>query len=368
MDNLTEVCNAALNLIGQEPISNYEDETTGVHLTLKAQLNPVIREVQCLARWPELMQVAELSREGNFTTAMGVPYALPTDSLKLVRVGDAQREYSYEEVGTKLWVRGDDAPDLLNVVYLRFSEDPQEWSPILTTGIVKLLAARILGGIAHDLSGASGLEQRFWQEYFPTVSSQIEDKLRVHGQVDGSSLSGLCESALRLLGLPPVSDWQGDSSVPAAALRSCVFPVIREVQSLTRWPELIALRKLQWTGGSDASRGYCFYKPKNCLRVLSAGTHWEEEGGYLFVKGVDLDAGVGCRFVRYSENPSEWSSELFGLTVKLLAARVACAGAGDLKTGQALEHEFWTIHRPRVVTQILNRARLENNYTRTKTF
>jgi len=99
---------------------------------------------------------------------------------------------------------------------------------------------------------------------------------------------------------------------------------------------------------------------------LSAGTHWEEEGGYLFVKGADLDSGVLCRFIRYSENPAEWSSELFGLTVKLLAARVACAGAGDLKTGQALEQEFWAIHRPRVITQVLNRARRKNDYAGTQ--
>lgn len=360
MENLNEVCNAALHLIGEEPVEDWEAGTTGTHGVLRAHVRAVIREVERMARWTELITATTLTRTGTWTTAMGAPFDLPADWLRLVRVGNAEREYVYEEMGGKLWVRGREAPATLDAVYVRYSEAPREWSAELTTCVVKLLAARILGGIGHDLTGASGMEQRFWQEYFPTAAGKGEEASMVVASNAQLTLGALCDGALRLLGAAPVSDWRGDASTSAAALRACLPTVMREVQSLTRWPELVRRERLQWTGGSDAELGLCFYRPKGCLRVLSAGTHWTEEGGFLFVLGAVPDDTAWCRFVKYSENPAEWSSELYGLTMQLLAARAASSGVGDPARGATLEQEFWSVHRPRAVTQVLNRARKEN--------
>lgn len=369
METLTEVCNSALHLIGEEPIVNYDDEVlSNTHRVLKAHLTTVIREVEVLAEWPELVSSGTVVSTGTWVDGLGMQFTLPEKSLRLLRVGDSQRNYVYEETGGKLWVRAPDVPADLPVVYLRYSETPSEWAPLLTTSITKLLAARITGGIAHDLAAASGMEQQFWKEYFPTVAQQIRDRLFVRGSSNTDTLGVLCEAALRALGAPQVSDWQSEASIPAAALRANIYAVLKEVQSLTKWPELITRAKLQWTGGSDAKDGLCFYKPDGCLRIIDCGSNWLEEGGYVFVRGISSSEQPWCRYVKYSENPSEWSGELFGLTTKLLAARIAASGVGDPKTGRALEQEFWAIHRPRVVTQVLNRSRKRGDYRSTQSY
>lgn len=360
MENLTEVCNAALSSIGETTVEQWDGTGTSTHDVLKAHLKPTIREVQTLLPWSELETDAELLADGG-SGADGATFTLPADCLRVLRVCDAERELLYTERGGKFHVDSPFPPERVQVVFLRHSENPQEWGALLTTAVVKLLAARIYPGVAHDLSGTVGLEKEFYGTYLASISDAAQSSLKVRGANQGVSLDGVVDSALRAVGAPAIADWRGDASMMGRALRGVLLPTVKEVQSLTRWTELIHCDRLQWTGREGTRDGrhvYCYYRPERCLRVLavSSDKKWFEEGSRIW-SASEPDGHVEALYVRYSENPAEWSSELFGLVVKLVAARITATGLGDLATAQKLEEQFWTRERPRVVTQVLNRQR-----------
>ena len=356
-DKVEDVCNLALLSLGEETCVHFEADHSASMAVCRRMFVPVAREVQSLLLWPELKSFTFCSRAEE-DVVYGASFYLPENCLRVLAVRNAREEVFYSEVGDKLFVQPAPSGATVDVLFQRFIPDPSAWSPLLLSATVKLLAARLYAALAHDLSGSAGLEQRFFAEFLPSIESQVMATAQVRGANMGLTVDSLCESALQALGVPQVPDWRGDAALLARALRSCLFPVMREVQSLTRWPELIVSATMQWTGARD-DRGYCYYTPERCLRVLKAGhpNKWVAEGKYIYVREIDPDSPQECRYVRFSANPAEWSSELYSLTVKLLAARVAASGLGDAGKAAQLENQFWQQDRPRVVTQVLNRSR-----------
>lgn len=356
-DGIEDVCNLALLSLGEETCVHFEGDHSSSMAVCRRMFVPVAREVQSLLLWPELQSFTYCER-AETDVVYGASFKLPDDCLRVLTVRNAREEIFYSEIGKTVFVQPAPTGTSVDVLYQRFISDPSVWSPLLLSATVKLLAARLYASLAHDLSGSAGLEQKFFSEFLPSIESQVMSHAQVRGANMGLTIDSLCESALQALGVPQVPDWRGDAGLLARALRSCLFPVMREVQSLTRWPELIVSATMQWSGGRD-ERGYCYYTPERCLRILKAGTSnkWVAEGKYIYVREIITDSLQECRYVRFSSNPAEWSSELYSLTVKLLAARVAASGLGDAGKAAQLENQFWQQDRPRVVTQVLNRSR-----------
>lgn len=365
---LTDVCNAALQTIGESPIEGvYDAGTTSTHACLQLHLQPVIREVQSILPWPEITR-AETLADGEFDgVRKSVGFALPSDCLRVTRVSSGVEDFYYYVESDRLFVETTLPLSEVSIRYVYESLNPEEWSPLLFTSVVKLLAARVYSGVAHNIEGANGLENLFFSQYLPGVRDHVYATFKVRSQNTGATLDGVCESALRELGMNLEPDWRGSDSVSSVALRGCLVPVCKEVQSLTAWPELVAVEHLSYTGQKEVwgdTTAYKFYLPDNCLRIIScsrgssSASRWVEEGKYVKILSREGEVPVDTiRYVKYSNAPAVWSSELYSLTVKLLAARVAATALGDPGKAQNLESAFWQMHRPRVVSQVLNRAR-----------
>lgn len=177
----------------------------------------------------------------------------------------------------------------------------------------------------------------------------------------------LYDQALLSIGSKPLD---GANGLNTERGRACeiVFPgVVREVQSLIPWAELVTTTLIEPTGFEDAIRGAQYNKPPQCLRVLALdgmrrGDGFEEELDFLWTRRGGK-ANMPCRYVRLSLVPDEWSAELTALVRKLFAARIVAPIMKDLSTGNQLEQQFWEVDRARQTALHLNRVRNRRTWT-----
>jgi len=113
-----------------------------------------------------------------------------------------------------------------------------------------------------------------------------------------------------------ISDIDTDTGSAAETVRRFIYQVIREVQSEFRWGELTASVELASPMAENDST-YQYTLPSDYLRPASnREQEYLIENGYLFT-GTAVD--FPFRYIRYSENPAEWS----GLLVKCVYFRLA---------------------------------------------
>lgn len=171
----------------------------------------------------------------------------------------------------------------------------------------------------------------------------------------------LYNEALLMIGSNPIDGTNGLNTTRGQACEVLFPSVVREVQSLIPWAELIKTALLAPTGNKDV-RGTEYNKPPKCLRVLSVnngrrGDRFEEEDGFIYFHADELTPNLPCRYVRESLIPDEWSMEMRSAIRKLLAARIIPAITKDINAANSLEEQFWNVDRARLTARHLNRVR-----------
>lgn len=171
------------------------------------------------------------------------------------------------------------------------------------------------------------------------------------------TLTGICNSALALVGHADfIADIDEDTST-AKTLRMVLVQVCREVQTHESgaWNELEKEVALVRKGSLPGSM-YEWNIPTDTISIVSCFKMVEGINGerrvrvpYQIIGGMlrcEEDSGVFVRFIRFSLEPSEWSTELKTCVIKLLSARILSALAKDYAGAHKLEQNFWAIDFP----------------------
>lgn len=178
---LTDVVNSALVTIGDTPITSLDDDTNAKSVCARLVVEQCIREVQChhSACWEELVAEAELTGVSDESDDSSATTDDEEDG------GNVFGEHIYEMPDGWLSINGVFAKDgryvgwrILGgtlrttqkakfVRYVKFSDDPSEWSAELKNCIITLLAAKLLAGIVKDYTASKQMVEAFWANDFP---------------------------------------------------------------------------------------------------------------------------------------------------------------------------------------------------------
>lgn len=146
--SLTQVANLALHVIGHNRVQNIDTPTQEWEYTIRDVIFDVIKEEQIDFYWPELKREVTLQKSTeqplNDTYTQ---YNLPTDFLQLIRI-----------LGNSSWIRYGDkirVDDVLTnsapiLEYIKYSDNPSEWSPTLRECIYTHLAKAIAMPITQN--------------------------------------------------------------------------------------------------------------------------------------------------------------------------------------------------------------------------
>lgn len=166
---LTDVVNSALVQIGDTPIKSITDDNDGKAVSARHLFEQAAREVQChhSACWEELIREEILSMKGTPTSnpAFGdYIYNMPLQWLSINGVFSESGKYIgwrvfHNELHTKERAK--------HIRYVKYSDDPTEWSAELKSCIIELLAAKLLGAVVKDFSASRQMVENFWSVSFP---------------------------------------------------------------------------------------------------------------------------------------------------------------------------------------------------------
>ena len=105
-ETLTDVANAALLSIGEEPIENIDDKDSDSARVLRLRIYDVVRNVQSNFTWPELYHFEPLVDSGTFARDGVTPrYNLPTYCLQIINVLPASSEPEGFGITSGTWRR-----------------------------------------------------------------------------------------------------------------------------------------------------------------------------------------------------------------------------------------------------------------------
>lgn len=146
---------------------------------------------------------------------------------------------------------------------------------------------------------------------------------------DNRTLLDIANTALATIGAKPISSFEDDDSAAAQACSQMIKHCIEQAQSATDWQELKKTVELVPTGNKD-ERGYEYNAPADVLRIVELagsenGGFWEREAHMVYTNA----SPAVIRYIRYSEKPSEWSTDLRGLVVEILAANLVGPVKGE---------------------------------------
>lgn len=198
--SLTELVNSALVGIGNNPIENLYDSNDGVAKLCRMLVEQCIREVQghpsgC---WDELESYDELVLNDKGYVKDVHSYNLPLHYLSIKWVKDENRL----NVPFKVAGRSLKTPYKAKYIsYIRFSDNPEEWSSELKSCVIGLLSAKLLAAIAKDYSASRQAVEAFWSMEFPRwagnrfnkaespIPGQDTELSKFWGKGDGTSLN-----------------------------------------------------------------------------------------------------------------------------------------------------------------------------------
>jgi hypothetical protein len=148
---LTDIANLALSSLGENIIQNIEDENDPARI-LRANISEIIRQVQSIIHWPELMVTITPSATSEMYNASLYQYNLPTNFLEIVEVrsgsstGDHIEDWFIEKGKLVTSVSS------ISIKYKRFSEDVSIFSGRLTETIYRKLAKETCLSLTDNLN------------------------------------------------------------------------------------------------------------------------------------------------------------------------------------------------------------------------
>lgn len=174
------------------------------------------------------------------------------------------------------------------------------------------------------------------------------------------SLTELVNSALVGVGNAPIVDLYDPNDGNAKLCRMLVNSCIREVQSHPSgcWDELQDWEELTLNDTAYMKDVYSYNLPHNSLCILSIQDEYRREVPFRVV-GWSLKSPVKAkyvRFVRFSDNPEQWSSELKSCVIGLLSAKMIAAIVKDYNASRQAVEAFWTLEFPRWAGNRINKA------------
>lgn len=181
---------------------------------------------------------------------------------------------------------------------------------------------------------------------------------------DNDNLTGICNSALAVIGHTDfIDDIEADNPV-ARSLRVLVKQVCREVQTHENasWQELeqeasLTKKRTNDHGITEWNLPIHMISPISCFVVKDGkrgNIPYEITGGVLC--SVEKE-GVRLRYMKFSFDPANWSAELKTCVIKLLAARALSALVKEFSAAHRMEQQFWAFDFPLWVGNSKNKAR-----------
>ena len=153
-----DICSRALILIGAEPITSFEDNTTEALVAVN-MYEDVAQASLCDTRWrfaTEQAQLARLSEEptGRFDAA----YQLPAGTLMLNAVTVVDQPINYTVYGNKVFCDASENEEVIADFIFRAEEI--NWPSYFTLAVEYSLAAIFASSIARNESLTSIMEQK----------------------------------------------------------------------------------------------------------------------------------------------------------------------------------------------------------------
>lgn len=180
-NSVIELCNNALNDLGEEAIASLSDNTKAARLC--NQRWPAVRDAVLRAHpWNCATMQAELAASA---TRVGwkyeACYPLPTDCLRILCVSSGGHTVDAWEVQASAILCDHTGP--LQVSYIQRVDDPRLYDPLLC----EVLTARLSATLAYPITASTALAQSFWSMY--------AEKLREARGVDAREASPIAAPA-----------------------------------------------------------------------------------------------------------------------------------------------------------------------------
>lgn len=159
-DSVIEICNNALQDLGEDPIMSLVDESKGARLCNRRW--PASRDAVLRAHpWNCCMAQAELAASVEAPCwRWERQYVLPTDCLRVVRVAGADGTKVRDwEIQGQVVLCNEPAP--LMLAYVRREENPKRYDSLLS----EVLSARLAAMLAYPLTGSTSLADSLWAAY-----------------------------------------------------------------------------------------------------------------------------------------------------------------------------------------------------------
>jgi hypothetical protein len=155
---LTDIANLALNAMGEGVIQNIEEDGDR-EIIIRRALSEIIRQVQLIIHWPELIKVSTPGKASGMFDSTRYRYNLPSVALEVVKVldGNGYDVVEWEIIENKLVT----ATDGITIHYKRSSEEPSEWSARMAEVIYRKLALECCMQITQNAALYQTLERRY---------------------------------------------------------------------------------------------------------------------------------------------------------------------------------------------------------------
>lgn len=179
--SVIEICNNALNDLGEEAIASLADNTKAARLC--NQRWPAVRDAVLRAHpWNCALAQAELAASAAPAGwQYGSAFPLPADCLRVLSVCRGGSDVRAWEVQAARILCDEAGP--LQVLYVRRIDDPRLFDPLLC----EALTARLCATLAYPITASTALAQSFWAAY--------ADKLREARGVDAREASPIAAPA-----------------------------------------------------------------------------------------------------------------------------------------------------------------------------
>jgi hypothetical protein len=160
--SITEICNVALSLLGQDPVNDIADSNDRARLCTK--IWPMVLDDELsLHRWKCARKRAALAMEAA-TPAFGwaYQYALPSGCLRVLSI---ENDVDYEIEGNFLLTDNTSA----NVIYLWRNPTVGAYSP----GLVSALVARMAAELSMPTTKKDSIVKASWAAYWSKVGQAL---------------------------------------------------------------------------------------------------------------------------------------------------------------------------------------------------
>jgi hypothetical protein len=161
---LEDIANLALAKIGEyASITDLDTDTSEEAAVVNRFFAQVVQEVQAEFRWPELTKRTIITTAaGQDSDTLKYYYTLPTDYLR--PADNNHTDNNYQILNGYIWT---DETENFEFRYIRFSDDPSEWEPLLVKCVYFRLAIEICQPLSENIPRYNALVTQYLQEVEP---------------------------------------------------------------------------------------------------------------------------------------------------------------------------------------------------------